>query len=109
MRKNKLMLPILAVIVGVAASAFTTIRDNQLEKTDVYYWFESSADGSTLQQFAISDSPTENSPNGCILGAVYCARGFLESQTIVDPVTQHRELASGVNPSDSEKDAMKNQ
>lgn len=45
MKRNKLMLPVLAVIVGVAASAFTTTRPNSkaTNLSDTWYQYDGPA------------------------------------------------------------------
>lgn len=88
MSKHKLMLPILAAIVGVAASAFTVVSKNTNEhsKAETTYWFEMAPDGTTVTTTQVSD-PNSICPNQ--LTKPDCLREYNESQTeIVNGIRQ---------------------
>lgn len=75
--KLKLILPILAVIVGVAASAFTTDRSsyNTNSKAPSYYWFNTS---NVYQDLNTHDN--EATLTGCTGTSPICERGYTQSQ-----------------------------
>lgn len=76
------MLPILAAIVGVAASAFTIIPKNvkNHSKVATTYWFEMAPDGTTVTTTQVSD-PNSICPDH--LTDPNCLREYNESQTEV--------------------------
>ncbi|TAN15977.1 MAG: hypothetical protein EPN37_08780 [Chitinophagaceae bacterium] len=75
MKRNKLMLPILAVIVGVAASAFTVVKNNS-NNTRVagtyWYTFTGSQTVSGRMDKTQYTSPSTTEP-GCPQGLNECA------------------------------------
>ncbi|TAN13801.1 MAG: hypothetical protein EPN37_12950 [Chitinophagaceae bacterium] len=83
MKRNKLMLPILAVIVGVAASAFTVRPETVSSKNlTTEYWFSNFP--GPLQYDGIQTKSSEESITGCTDVTTTCARGYVSSQ-LKDP------------------------
>jgi hypothetical protein len=91
MLKHKLVLPILAVIVGVAASAFTVqksgINHPESVKATSYYWFVAPYNGSEYQ--GLQTESNEVSATGCDgQVAPECQRGFTQNQLVNGDPTQ---------------------
>lgn len=94
MRKNNLMLPILAVIVGIAASAFTTANSSyqSTSKADSYYWFNTS--GAYQGQATKSN---QISATGCDGSLDLCENGYTSSQ-LVNPSNPQQGVQQGATP-----------
>jgi hypothetical protein len=79
LHKSKFMLPILAVIVGVAASAFTAANSsyNANSKDASYYWF----DPSVTTYHDQNTTANEQTATGCT-GSIspVCENGYTQSQ-----------------------------
>jgi hypothetical protein len=94
MLKNKLMLPILAVIVGVAASAFTVSN----QKDSDLVWYEVNPDGSAINPSDGVQSPSSPSAFGCSTGATLCSRALsISEQEVVDNGNGTYSIAQGVD------------
>lgn len=97
MLKYKLMLPILAVIAGVAASAFTTARSsyNANSKDSSYYWF----DPNNSTYVDLNTISGEESNTGCISPVTTqdCEHGFTQNQ-LVNPNDPSQGVKSGEQP-----------
>jgi len=92
MKKFKIALPILAIIVGGAASAFTSIPTHQKEKTDpAYYWFEYNQQGTQLQNQTTQPVQTVQDPYNCNGEDVNCAQAFTSyTQDVENGVTVYK-------------------
>lgn len=78
MFKRKLMLPILAAIAGVAASAFTTDNNsyNANSKATSYYWFDPSVTTYHDQNTKLN----EQNITGCDQNEQLCEKGYTQDQ-----------------------------
>lgn len=82
MFKKSIMLPVLAVIAGAAASAFTTVNSSYKTNTSdpTYYWYTTPYSGSDFQAVATHDD--EESITGCDVTQVECQKGFTQDQLV---------------------------
>ncbi len=79
------MLPILAVIAGVAASAFTiqnrvTTNPVHSVKATTYYWFVTPYNGANYQ--GLQTKPDEITATGCDGSITECQKGFAQNQLV---------------------------
>ncbi|TAM95923.1 MAG: hypothetical protein EPN39_14220 [Chitinophagaceae bacterium] len=90
------MLPILAVIAGVAASAFTTANSSYKTNSNAaaYYWF----DPSNLTYNDLNTVSGEESITGCQSSVTSdCEHGFTQDQ-LVNPNDPSQGVKSGAQP-----------
>lgn len=88
------MLPILAVIVGVAASAFTvsTKTNNLSGKDPSFYWFNTSKAYQDL-----NTTVGEQNATGCDGTVTLCENGYTSNQ-LIDPSDPSLGVKSGQTP-----------
>ncbi len=88
------MLPILAVIVGVAASAFTvsTKTNNLSGKDPSFYWFNTS----NIYQ-DLNTTAGEKNVTGCTGSTTLCENGYISSQ-LINPSDPSQGVKSGQTP-----------
>jgi hypothetical protein len=94
--KFKLMLPVLAVIAGVAASAFTVANTsyNANSKDLSYYWFNPS----NTTYHDLNTVSNEESITGCIQQMTpICENGFTQTQ-LNNPNDPSQGVKSGATP-----------
>ena len=90
MVKLSKILPLLAIVVGLAGSAFTVAQQNAEEavQTD-YFWY--TPDGQ--QSLGIGPNPD----NGCTSPLEGCAEGYEEEQPIPVPETSEPDVTRAFN------------
>jgi uncharacterized protein YxeA len=85
---KKSIIPMLAIIIAISASAFTTVKNNNHKKAAALYWYEVTYDaghpGGTIAAssdfYVQSEKSQVNSP--CDAGTVKdCLRGFASQLT----------------------------
>ena len=94
--KSKLMLPILAVIAGVAASAFTAANSsyNANSRDASYYWFNTSGAYQDL-----NTTTNEKDITGCQETSSLCESGYSQDQ-LVNPNDPSQGVKQGQTPKD---------
>lgn len=98
LHKSKIMLPILAAMVGVAASAFTAANSSYHanSKDPSYYWF----DPSNTTYNDLNTVSGEESITGCQTPvAPDCEHGFTQSQ-LNDPNDPTQGVKTGEQPTE---------
>lgn len=81
MNRFKITLPIAALVLGVAFSAFTQkAEEKSSAPQETLYWFSSPYNGSNYEGMATK--PDEASATGCNASGPECERGFRQNQLV---------------------------
>jgi hypothetical protein len=101
MLKKSMMLPVLAVIVGAAASAFTVVNNGYPEKTSdpTYYWYTTPYNVAEFQGLATETD--QESITGCNKADPNeCQKGFTQDQLVNGDPSQGVQASQQNSPAD---------